>query len=58
MRNRVLRITLAVVTAFQLALGLASGGTRPVLRVVGLAAAPESTYWMFAMFSARVFGFP
>src|SRR6188768_3222183 len=58
MHNRVLRITLAVVTAFQLALGvgfLVAPG--PFSASLGLAPAPEWTYWMFPMFSARAFGF-
>ena len=58
MRNRVLRITLGVVTAFQLALGvgfLVAPG--PFSASLGLAPAPQWTYWMFAMFSARAFGF-
>lgn len=58
MRNRILRTTLAVVTAFQIVLGLgflvAPG---PFAASLGLSAAPEWTNWMFAMFSARAFGF-
>lgn len=58
MRLLVLRITLGVIAAFQLALGtmfLVAPGFYS--DAVGLEPAPAWAGWMFAMFSARAFGF-
>jgi hypothetical protein len=58
MRRTILRITLVVVTAFQVALALiftfASG---PFVAAVGLDPVPAWVPWMFAMFGARALGF-
>lgn len=58
MRRTILRITLVVVAAFQVALAIiftfASG---PFVAAVGLDAVPVWVPWMFAMFGARALGF-
>lgn len=58
MRTTVLRTTLAVVAAFQVVLGIAFiAAPAQFASALGLAPAPAWTAWMFAMFSARAFGF-
>jgi hypothetical protein len=57
-RLLILRITLGVVAFFQIALALVflviPG---PFAAAVALPEAPQWTYWMFAMFSARALGY-
>lgn len=58
MRLLVLRITLGVIAAFQIGFGalfLFAPAVYPA--AVGLDAVPAWAPWMFAMFSARAFGF-
>lgn len=58
MRVRILRITLGIIAAFQVALALGFlFAPAPFAASLGLAATPAWTAWMFAMFSARALGF-
>ncbi len=58
MRNLILRINLGVIAFFQIALAIVflfiPG---PFAAAIGLPDAPQWTYWMFAMFSARALGY-
>jgi hypothetical protein len=58
MRLLVLRITLAVIIAFQVLLGFAFlFFPAPFAASVGLSTTPAWVPWMFAMFTARAWGF-
>lgn len=58
MRLVILRVTLVVIAAFQILLGIAFlFAPSPFAASVGLAATPGWVPWMFAMFSARALGF-
>jgi hypothetical protein len=58
MRTIVLRTTLVVIAAFQVVLGIAFiAAPAQFASSLGLEPAPAWTAWMFAMFSARAFGF-
>jgi hypothetical protein len=58
MRLLVLRITLAIIIAFQVLLGFAFlFFPAPFAASVGLEATPAWVPWMFAMFTARAWGF-
>ena len=58
MTRRPLQITLVFIGVVQMVLGLAFALVPTQFSaMLGLAAAPTWVYWMFAMFSARAFGF-